>query len=107
MKLDISSPWPFRVTGEQTNLNKAWEQYLKHFEMYIKAANITMTVRKRGTAFTHGWYEGAKHFWNITDQGTSYAQAAAKLSEYFQPKKNISNERYVFHKAKQRQDETW
>ena len=42
----------------------------------------------------------------FTNQGTSYAQAAAKLSEYLQPKKNISYERHVFHKAKQNQDET-
>ena len=33
-------------------------------------------------------------------------QAAAKLSEYFQPQKYIPYERHVFHKAKQNQDET-
>ena len=46
-KLDISSPGKFKVTGEQTNLNKAWEQYLKRFDYYVKAANITKDVQKR------------------------------------------------------------
>ena len=45
-------------------------------------------------------------FETFADQGTSYAQAVAKLSEYFQPKKNISYERHVFHKAKQQSEET-
>ena len=45
-KLDISSPGKFKVTGEQTNLNKAWEQYLKRFDHYVKATNITKDEQK-------------------------------------------------------------
>ena len=30
-KLDLSSPGRFKVTGQQTDLNKGWEQYLERF----------------------------------------------------------------------------
>ena len=106
MKLDIASPGSFRVIGEQTNLNKAWEQYLKRFEIYIKAANITNDGQKRALLFHVAGMEVQDIFETFADQGTSYAEAVAKLSEYFQPKKNISYERHVFHKAKQQSEET-
>ena len=106
MKLDIVSPGSFRVIGEQTNLNKAWEQYLKRFEIYIKAANITNDGQKRALLLHVAGMEVQDIFETFADQGTSYAEAVAKLSEYFQPKKNISYERHVFHKAKQQSEET-
>jgi hypothetical protein len=30
--LDIHAPGPFKVIGENTNLSKSWEQYVKRFE---------------------------------------------------------------------------
>ena len=78
IKLDICSPRSFCVTWCQTDLNKAWEQYHKRFEIYIKAANITNDgQRGRCVAGT----EVQDIFETFTHQGTSYAQAVAKLSE--------------------------
>jgi hypothetical protein len=38
--LDIHAPGPFNVIGENTNLSKSWEQYVKRFEYYLKATGI-------------------------------------------------------------------
>ena len=105
-KLDISSPGKFKVTGEQTNLNKAWEQYLKCFDYYVKAANITKDEQKRALLLHISGSEVQDNFETFEDQNTTYDDALTKLSAYFEPKKNISYERHVFHKSKQSADET-
>ena len=105
-KLDISSPWKFKVTGEQTNLNKAWEQYLKRFDYYVKAAKITKDEQKRALLLHISGSEVQDIFETFEDQGTTYEEAVTKLSAYSEPKKNISYERHVFHKSKQSAGET-
>ncbi|MCG8113721.1 MAG: RNase H-like domain-containing protein, partial [Candidatus Thiodiazotropha taylori] len=105
-KLDLSSPGRFKVSGEHTNLNKAWEQYLKRFEYYIKAANITKDEQKRALLLHISGYEVQDIFETFEDQGISYDDAVEKLSAYFEPKKNVAYERHLFHKAKQSADET-
>ena len=105
-KLDISNPRKFKVTGEQTNLNKAWEQYLKRFDYYVKAANITKDEQKRALLLHISGSEVQDIFETFEDQGKTYDDAVTKLSAYFEPKKNISYERHVLHKSKQSADET-
>ena len=97
-KLDISSPRKFKVTGEQTNLNKAWEQYLKRFDFYVKAANITKDEQKRALLLQLSGSEVQDIFETFEDQGMTYDEAVTKLSAYFEPKKNISYERHC-HKS--------
>ena len=105
-KLDITSPGRFKVSGEHTNLNKAWEQYLKRFDYYLKAANITKDEQKRALLLHISGSEVQDIFETFEDQGTTYQHALTKLSAYFKPKKNISYERHVFHKAQQNNEET-
>ena len=100
-KLDISSPGKFKVTGEQTNMNKEWEQYLKRFDYYVKAANITKDEQKCALLLHISGSEMQDILETFEDQGTTYDDAVTKLSAYFEPKKNISYERHVFHKSKQ------
>ena len=96
-KLDITSTGRFKVSGEHTNLNKIWEQYLKLFEYYIKA-NVTREEQKRALLLHISGYEVQDIFETFEDQGTTYEHAVDKVSEYFKPKKNILYERHVFHK---------
>ena len=105
-KLDLSSPGRFKVTGEQTNLNKAWEQYLKRFEYYIKAANINKDEQKRALLLHIAGHEVQDIFETLDDQGTTYEDAVTQLTNYFKPRKNIAFERHIFHKSKQSSDET-
>ena len=85
-KLDISSPGRFKVSGEQTNLNKAWDNILQRFKYYIKAANVTRDEQKRALFLHISGYEVQDIFETFEDQGTTYEQAVDKLSEYFKPK---------------------
>ena len=45
--LDIHAPGPFKVIGENTNLSKSWEQYVKRFEYYLKATGINKDAQKK------------------------------------------------------------
>jgi hypothetical protein len=45
--LDIHAPGPFNVIGENTNLSKSWEQYVKRFEYYLKATGINKDAQKK------------------------------------------------------------
>jgi hypothetical protein len=45
--LDIHAPGPFKVIGENTNLSKSWEQYVKRFEYYLKATGINKCDQKK------------------------------------------------------------
>ena len=95
-KLDISSSGKSTVTGEQTNLNKAWEQYLKRFDYYVKAANVMKDKQKRALLLHISGSKVQDIFETFEDQGMTYDDAVIKLSAYFGPKKNISYERHVF-----------
>ena len=45
--LDLRAPSSFKVIGDNTNLSKAWEQYFKRFEYYLKATRVTKDEQKR------------------------------------------------------------
>ena len=44
---DLRAPSSFKVLGDNTNLSKAWEQYFKRFEYYLKATGVTKDEQKR------------------------------------------------------------
>ena len=101
LKLDIVSPAPFKVLGEQTSLAQKWDQYVKRFDYYIKASGVTRDEQKRALLLHVSREEVQDLFETMTDTGTTYAQAIDKLNEYFAPKKNIAFERHVFRQSKQ------
>ena len=50
-KLDMPAPLPFKVIGENTNLAKSWELYLKRFDYYIRASGVTEDEQKKAILF--------------------------------------------------------
>jgi hypothetical protein len=45
--LDLRAPISFKVLGVSANLSKAWEQYFKRFEYYLKATGVAKDEKKR------------------------------------------------------------
>ncbi|XP_060558907.1 uncharacterized protein LOC132719176 [Ruditapes philippinarum] len=105
-KFELTTPGPFIVVGEQTNLSKAWEQYEKRFEIYIQAAGVTKDYQKRALLLHVGGSQIQDVFNSLGSPGTTYKDAADSLSNYFKPKKKIQYERRVFHQSKQMYGET-
>ena len=77
------------MLGEQTNLAQKWDQYVKRFEYYIKAQNVTKDEQKR-VLLLHVAGEKVKDlFETLQDTGTTYAEALGALNTYFEQKKTL------------------
>ena len=50
-KLDMPAPLPFKAIGENTNLAKSWELYLKRFDYYLNASGVTEDEQKKAMLF--------------------------------------------------------
>ena len=46
-KVDMPAPPPFKVIGENINLAKSWELYLKRFDYYLNASGVTKDEQKK------------------------------------------------------------
>ena len=86
MKLDFSSQGQFKMLGEQTNLAQKWDQYVKRFEYYSKAQNVTKDEHKRALFFHVAGEEVQDLFETLQDTGTTYAEVLGALNTYFEPK---------------------
>ena len=106
LKLDIVSPAPFKVLGEQTSLAQKWDQYVKRFDYYIKASGVIRDEQKRALPLHVSGEEVQDLFETLTDTGTTYAQAIDKLNEYYAPKKNNAFQRHVFRRSNLEEGET-
>ena len=105
-KLDMPTPPPFKVIGENTNLAKAWELYLKRFDYYVNASGVTKDEQKKAMLLHLAGEEVQDIFETLGNlQENNYAQVKDKLSDYFKPQKNIAYERHAFRSCKQEKNE--
>lgn len=103
--MEMPTPSPFKVIGENTNLSKSWEQYLKRFEYYLSASGITKDERKKAMLLHLAGEEVQDVYETLPDGGQTYAQTTEHLTNYFNPQKNIAYERHAFRSCKQEKDE--
>ena len=106
-KLDMPAPPPFKVIGENTNLAKSWELYLKRFDYYISASGVTKDEQKKAMLLHLAGEEVQDIFETFEGnyQEQNYMQVKEKLTEYFNPQKNIAYERHAFRSCKQEKEE--
>ena len=105
-KIDMPAPQPFKVIGENTNLAKSWDLYLKRFDYYVNASGVTKDDQKKAMLLHLAGEEVQDIFetlGNINDM--NFGQVKGKLSDYFKPQKNIHYERHAFRSCKQEKDE--
>ena len=88
--LQLPAIQPFSVTSDQTTLGQRWSKWVKGLEYFLVASNIEVQTI----------------FETLSDTGTDYDTALAKLTEYFEPKKNIPSERHAFRQAAQESHES-
>ena len=107
-KLDMPTPPPFKVIGENTNLAKAWELYLKRFDYYVCASGVTKDEQKKAMLLHLVGEEVQDIFETLGNlQENNYAQVKDKLSDYFKPQTNIAYERHAFRSCKQEKMRKW
>ena len=92
---------PFSVTSDQTTLGQCWSKWVKGLEYFLVASNITDKKQRRAVLLHLAGPEVQTVFETLSGTGDDYATALAKLTEYFEPKKNIPFERHLFRQAAQ------
>ncbi len=115
---------PFDIHGECSSQGTRWDLWLKRFENFLVAANIEDSKRRRALLLHFAGEQVHSIFTTLEEDSTSledgtkgegteghsgldsYKIAVHLLNSYFQPKKNIDYESYVFRSCKQNPDET-
>ena len=105
-KLNLPAPPPFKVLGENTNIARSWELYIKRFEYYLTASGITKDDQKKAMLIHLAGEEVQDIYENLNDVGESYKNTVEALTNYFKPQKNSAYERHLFRKMKQEDTET-
>ena len=93
-------------TSEQSSLSQRWSRYVQKFSNFLTAMNISDKKRQRAMLLHFAGDSVYEIFETLPDNGEDYATAIAKLNLYFNPKKNVEYETFVFRNAKQNHGES-
>ncbi|XP_064462161.1 uncharacterized protein LOC135372483 [Ornithodoros turicata] len=100
-------PFPaFDPHSDVSSLSQRWLKWVARFENFLLAANVTNEARKRAMLLHYAGEEVYDVFQTLSNTGTDYDTAIARLKEHFAPKRNTVYERHVFRRARQEVRET-
>ena len=90
------------------SLATRWQKWLMDFDMFLAASGITSNARKRALLLYQAGSRVRDIFAQLpdTNEANDFETAKAKLTQHFQPQKNVRYDVYVFRKAFQQKDET-
>ena len=92
---------PFIVESNvTTNLDKKWMDWFEGFKIYLVASGITQDQHKGALSLHLAGKDIRDIYETLREENDIYEDMCTKLNEYFQSKKNITYERYVFKQAK-------
>ena len=89
------------------SLANRWQNWLIDFKMFIAASGITNNARKCALLLHQAGSRIRDIFAQLSDTGKAndFDTAKDKLTQHFQPQKNVRYDVYVFHKAFQQKEE--
>ena len=96
----------FDAVSDPANACNAWKRWVSRFEQYLVAADIKDNKRKRALFIYLAGEPVADILNTIPDNGDDYKTALEKLTEHFEPQKNLLHETYLFRQARQEPNET-
>ena len=106
VSLNVSAVQPFDAHGDANSLCQRWERWIRSFELYVGASGVQDDNQKR-QLLLHCAGEGVQDiFYTLSETGTTYETAKAKVTDYFTPRKNTSYNRHMFRKAVQSDGES-
>lgn len=84
-----------------TNLIKKWGTGKEEFELFIVACAIKEEQQQKALLLHLAGKEVGEIYKTLSNSGDNFQNVITKLNGYFQPKKNLSYERYGFNQTKQ------
>ena len=85
---------PFDIHADSA-IAQRLRKWIKRLENFFIAAAITDNKRQRALFLYYAGEEVCKIFETLAETGEDFATAKEKLTEYFNPKKNVKYEIYV------------
>lgn len=97
----------FDVHTDVHSLGLKWKKWIQRFENLLLALNITQVVRKRALLLHYAGEAVHDIFDTLADTGANdkYATAVTRLTEHFEPQRNLEFELYTFRQARQETDD--
>ena len=93
---------PFVIDkSTSTNLDKKWKSYLEEFELFTTASGVTEQKQKVALLLHLGGKDLREVYKTLQANDDNYNTVKEKLTTYFNPKKNITYERFNFKSATQ------
>ena len=86
-RVDLPPLPPFDALSDQSSLSQQWKTWIKWFETYIVATNITDDKQKRAMLLYQAGPDTQDIFETLEDTGEDYNTAKTKFAEYFSPKR--------------------
>ncbi|XP_068729065.1 uncharacterized protein [Montipora capricornis] len=96
---------PFDIHADGA-IAQRWRKWIKRLENLFVAAAIADKKRQRALLRYYAGEEVCEIFETLAETGEDFATAKEKLTEYFNPKKNVEYEIYTFRQAKQHPGES-
>ena len=104
-RVDLPPLPQFDPLTDRSSLSQRWQAWTRRFETYLIATNITDDKQKRAMLLYQAGPDTQDIFDTLTETGTDYATAKAKLDAYFSPRKNVNYEVFRFRQATQQPTE--
>lgn len=97
---------PFNPEVDKASLGPRWCKWLSRFENYLVAMNISNSERKKALLLHYAGESVHDIYDTMKDDEDEYDDVKKKLTDYFEPKKNVLYEIFNFRQAKQMEDES-
>lgn len=121
----MGGPSPFEFKNDDGNLAVDWQNWVRGFEIFIRANAIKKNTVKRDWLLHYVGPKVQNIYFNLPTPSeeqdgqrkgplagayvafkkNAYTEAITKLNSYFAPKQNTSYERHIYRKLKQEKDE--
>ena len=102
---NIACVEPFSI-DEGENLHKRWLLWREELDIYIVAAGVTDKKQQKALLLHLGGRELREIYKTLQAEADDYGAICDKLETYFQPRKNLTYERFMFKQARQEEGET-
>lgn len=110
----LPPPEKLDLEGDCASVGVRWEKWKRSLQIYLEAADITNSTKKRATLLLLGGAGLQEIFYNLpgasgeaTEEVDKFDLAIRKLDEYFIPKQNKTFGRHIFRLIKQVEGETF
>ena len=97
---------PFKVGTDTSSVGQRWDRWKASFDLFVCASGVSDDGQKRALLLHCAGVEVQDIFRTMSDTGTKYDDALAKLDDYFTPRKDVPWERLQFRRTVPLRNET-